>query len=145
MSARRFKLEIDGCMFFCAAFESERDLDALLAGRLAISSGVNLSSAPGPAGLDWPPRIKPERPVGRPSFDSVLADAVQALQLDPAQSLAERTRRVLRHLAETCEASEIPGTRTVERYLAEQQPVRQKSRQKSRQKPLSAKLATTGG
>jgi hypothetical protein len=133
---RRFKLtfEDDGSEFFCAAFESEGAREQAL-------SGAALAPPTAPERIETEPR-----PRGRPSYESLIGAAVEALgtQLDPQTSLAERVRRVLRHLAETCEPSEIPGTRTVERYLAEQ-PVRQKARQKSRQNSAGAKLATAIG
>ncbi|MHB8816559.1 MAG: hypothetical protein ACYDAE_25305 [Steroidobacteraceae bacterium] len=138
MTIRRFKLtfEDDGSEFFCAAFESQGAREQALARHAEIQAAVE---APEQIGAE-------PRPRGRPSYESLIASAVEDLgaRLDQRASLAERVRRVLRHLAETCEASEIPGTRTVERYLAEQ-PVRQKARQKSRQNSARAKLATTGG
>jgi hypothetical protein len=138
VTPRRFKLEIDGTEFFCAAFESAQALEAALTGQPQIGTGVDLTQA-------VPERVEADvRSRGRPSFDDLIGEAVQALQLDPRATLADRVRRVLRHLAETCDASEIPGTRTVERYLAER-PVRQKPRQKSRQKSSRAKITRTGG
>lgn len=133
----------DGTTLYCVGFEDELELTGLLARRSAYS-GVNLSRSPDQAGLDWPPRIEPERPRGRPSFDGMLAEAVRALQLDPAQPLANRARTVLRHLAETRDASEIPSRRKVETFLAGAS-VRRNSRNKSRRKSGRAKLAATGG
>ena len=134
----------DGTTLYCVGFEDELELTGLLS-RRTVRTSVNLSSSPSAEGLDWPPRIEPERPRGRPSFDAVLGEAVQALRLDPAQSLAERARRVLKYLAQTCgDPADIPNARTVERFLAGA-PARQKSRQKLRQKSARAKLPAVGG
>jgi hypothetical protein len=130
MTARRFKLVFeDGSVFHCAAFDSEAAREQALA---TVHQG-----APRDAPSQEP------RPRGRPSFDDTIATAVDALgeQLKD-QSLAARTRLVLRQFAQTVtDASLIPSWRTVETYLAEQ-PVRRKSRNKSRRKSWPVKIAS---
>jgi hypothetical protein len=133
VSVRRFRILFDdeGEEIFCLAFDTAQERDAALRGDAPEVQSV-------------PPEIEPARPRGRPSFDSVIARAVAALQLDPAQPLAARSRLVLRHLAERCtDPSEIPGRRTVETFLAGQ--TRKNSRSKSRRKSARAKVTATGG
>ena len=131
MSGRPFELIIDGETRFCAAFETEAERRAALSGDLAPlphvmppAQGVKKSAA---------------RARGRPSFDVMLAEAVETLQLNPKHPLAERARAVLRHLAETRDASEIPSRRTVESFLAGSP-----SRRNLREKSAGAKLTQKG-
>ena len=109
MTARRFKLTFDdGSEFFCAAFESEGAREQAIAG-VSIPAIEPFESA----------AEEQPRPRGRPSFDAVIAEAVQTLQLEETSPLAERARCVLKYLAETCsDPADIPNARTVERHLA---------------------------
>jgi len=50
----------------------------------------------------------------------VIAEAIRALDLDPAGKLSDRARAVLRKIAETHNADEIPSLRTVRAFLAGQ-------------------------
>ena len=136
MSGRPFELIIDGETRFCAAFESEAERRAALSGDLAPPPHV----MPAAGGV----KESAARARGRPSFDAMLTEVVQTLQLDMKHPLAERARAVLRHLAKTSAASEIPSRRTVENFLAAA-PARRNSRNKSRKKSAGAKLTQSGG
>ena len=135
MSGRPFELVIDGETRFCAAFETEAERRAALSGDLAPPLHV--------MPLVQSLKESSSRARGRPSFDVLLAGAVHALQLDRNLPLAERARAVLRHLARTSPASEIPSSRTVENFLAGA-PARKKLRSKLGKKSASAKLAQSG-
>jgi hypothetical protein len=81
------------------------------------------------------PIAEPQR--GRPSFDSTIAEAAEALgaELDACRGPAERARCVLRHLTNTCDPASLPRRRTVEAFLAKHwRPVRKKDRKKGRKK-----------
>jgi hypothetical protein len=138
MAARRYRTEIAGLVRVGLEFDSEAELEAFLAGRDCSpwpSSGA-APSAPADQG-----GAKTFR--GRPSLDAKIAKAVEELGdgIDSASTLAERARKVLRHLAPHTAAQDMPSTRTVERFLADH-PLRQKSRQKLRQKSTRARLAS---
>lgn len=132
MSAHRFRLEVAGQVVVGLAFTSEDELEDFLLGRGGL--GESVAQAP-------PARSEPDEPRGRgrPSHAAVIAAAVAALgaKLGGRQSLAQRTNFVLEQLAETREASEIPGRSTVERYLS--------SLQKSPQKSKRARISRKGG
>ena len=138
MSGRLFELVLDGEVRYCVAYASDAERCAALHGAGAQSSRLVDPSASDPVS------DSPARPRGRPSFETVLAEAVQTLQLDTKRPLAERARAVLRYLAETRDASEIPRRRTVENFLAAA-PARRNSRKKSRKKSDRAKLTQSGG
>ena len=125
MSGRPFELVIDGETRFCAAFETEVERRAALSGDLTPPLHV------------MPPvqslKESASRARGRPSFDVMLTEVVETLQLDRSLPLADRARAVLRHLVATSPASEIPSRRTVENFLAVT-PARRNSRNKSRKK-----------
>ncbi len=136
MNGRPFELVLDGEVSYCVAFESEAERRAVLSADLAPhrhvmppAQGVKESAA---------------RARGRPSFDVVLTEVVESLQLDRNLPLADRARAVLKHLVASSPASEIPSRRTVESFLAGA-PARKNSRNKSRKKSASAKLAQSGG
>lgn len=140
MTALRFKFEIGGETLHGLAFGSEAELDAFLACR----DHVELSSH---ARAQISPPDDPEpRPPGRPSFDDVLSEAVKLLgdALDPRTSLSARARRLLRHLAETHTAEEIPSMSKARAFLAER-PVARNSASKSARKPKRARIARTEG
>ena len=136
MSGHPFELVINGETRFCAAFETEAERRAAMSVDLVPPLHV------------MPPaesvKESAARARGRPSFDAMLTEVVQTLQLDMKRPLAERARAVLKHLARTSPASEIPSSRTVENFLAAA-PARKKSRNKSRKKSASAKLTQSGG
>jgi len=109
MSVRRFQLvfEDDGSVFHCAAFESEAALDALLAGAQPAAS----------VALPPPASLAATRPRGRPSHAPAIDAAVRSLgrRLDRRKSVAEQARRVLHHIARSCDNPDlIPKRRTVE-------------------------------
>jgi hypothetical protein len=126
MTARRFRTEIAGVVRVGLEFNSEAELEEFLAGRgLAAEPDTTrpLEAA------------EPQR--GRPSFDTAIAQAVEALgaELDACRGPAERARCVLRHLTNTCDPASLPRRRTVEAFLAKHwQPVRKKERKKGRKK-----------
>ena len=136
MSGRLFELVLDGEVSYCVAYESEAERRAVLSADLAPHLHVMA-----------PPHSVKESAAGargRPSFGTILAAAVHALQLDRNLPLADRARAVLRHLAETRSASEIPSRRTVESFLAGS-PARRNSRRKLRKKSAGTKLTQSGG
>lgn len=114
MTAHRFRLELAGQTVYGLAFTSETDLDAFMAVRTTVGAADLVDTRP-PA-----PPPDPE-PVhrGRPSFDALIAEAVQALdaELKPRLTLRERARRVLKYLAPRCAPPEMPSRDTVERHL----------------------------
>ena len=135
MNGRPFELIIDGEMRFCAAFETESERRAALSADLAPHLHVMA-----------PPHSVKESAAGargRPSFDVMLTEAVETLQLNPKQSLAERARAVLRHLAKTRDSSTLPSKRTVESFLAAS-PARRNLREKLCEKSDRVKLAKRG-
>jgi hypothetical protein len=112
MTVRRFKLvfEDDGSAFHCAAFESEDAREQVLAKvqsvQLAPIDAVSQAQA------------EPRRP-GRPSFDELLASAVDALaqQLDGEQ-VAAQARIVHAYLQERCDPEDaLPALRTIEIFI----------------------------
>ena len=132
MSGRPFELVLDGEVSYCVAFETERERRAVLSGDLAPLAHVILA----------PQSVKESaaRARGRPSFDPILAAALESLQLNSKHSLAERARAVQKHLAVSSPASQIPSRRTVENFLAAA-PARRNSRSKLRKKSDRVKLA----
>lgn len=130
MIGRRFKLEIDGTVFFCAAFESEAALDQALGaggGTRPVDSPLHVTRS-----LYAEPRTR-----GRPCLDDTIADAVATLgpALDASQPLASRARLVQRHLAQGGTDPEmIPCRRTVETYLTDHTPHAQQIAKKMAQK-----------
>ena len=136
MNGRPFEIILDGEVSYCVAYESEAERRAVLSADLVAAPSV----MPGAQGV----KESAARARGRPSFDVMLTEAVETLQLNPKQPLAERARAVLKHLAETRDASEIPRRRTVENFLAAA-PARRNSRKKSRKKSDRVKLAQSGG
>jgi hypothetical protein len=114
MSGRPFEIVIDGKTMFCIAYEREHERRAALSGRLDRAPPVE---TPEPL----------ERPRGRPSFDSIIEEAVEliATELETLPTVAARARRVLRVIAQTADAEDIPSRDTVERFLRDR-PARQK-------------------
>ena len=110
MAAHRFRLELAGETVYGIAFPSESELEAFCAAR-GLETVRPVTS---PANHPY------ERPPGRPSFDSVIAAAVAELKLDNRASLSDRARLVLRYLAQSHAAENIPCRRTVTRYLIAQ-------------------------
>ncbi len=136
MSGKPFEMIIDGEVSWCVAFESEAERRAAMRGEPPRTCPSQLSCEAAELPAD-------PRPRGRPSFDSLLDAAVEAVgpELARMSTLADRARHVLKHLAQSCEDPlEIPSRDTVERYLRQREP-RQKGRQKSRQKSEVAKLS----
>jgi hypothetical protein len=107
----RFRLEIAGQEVHGLAFDSEASLEAFLGDR-GIGLAVNTSTGR---------RHIPEEPraAGRPSFDIMIAAAVTDLQVKSADrgDRSALALRILRHLAKTHSAEELPGTRAVTNYL----------------------------
>jgi hypothetical protein len=124
----RFRTQVVGHRWiYGLAFDSEASLEEFLAARgvtpVAQTSAIRTEASD-----------KPCQP-GRPSFNSMLDGPVTALreQLGRCNTQSARARLVLKHLALTHAADELPDTRTVIRYLSER-PVGQKHGQKCGQK-----------
>ena len=108
MAAHRFRFEMGGSIVYGLAFDSEEALEAFLGAR-----GVVLVD-----GREQQPRGEPQRRRGRPSFDELLAGAIDALgvELDRTDSLAAQARLVREHIEATGE--QPPSQRKVETFLA---------------------------
>ncbi len=114
MTVAPITLTIAGETIYGVAFSSEQERDAFLAGR-----GVPLDMPMATADRECKASGEP-RPVGRPSFDSLIAEACATLGVqvwDARRPLAARARSVLRHLADLHDPKQIPGLATVKRYL----------------------------
>lgn len=124
------------CEFWCVAFQSET------ARELALGSVIAQEiTRPMP-----PDQGDEPRPPGRPSFDDVIAAAIEALgsAIDGCESAAAAVHLIRREIARTGDADSIPAAKTVRRYLAEHC-AGQKSGQKSGQKFSRGRMARTGG
>jgi hypothetical protein len=129
-------------MYVGIVFSSEAELDVFLAGR----GTVETPAAPTARVEQTAPLavIEEPRAPGRPSFNRILDQAAKALALDPQDSLSDRARRILRHLAKTHSADELPSQRCVRDFLAEQS-VRKNGGNKYGKNKRRAKLLATQG
>jgi hypothetical protein len=139
MPARRYRTEINGGVRVVLEFDSDADLDEFLGSRGIVLIQAQTPATPIEAGHE------PRR--GRPSFGAVIAAAVTALeaQLAGSDSLSERARLVLRHLAQSHAAEDLPTVSTVRAFLAERRPVAEKSANKYANKSKRARIRRTGG
>jgi hypothetical protein len=134
VSAHRFKLELAGQTVYGLAFATEAELDQFCAAR-----------GPEVAAPADPPTHEPHR-RGRPSFAVMLEAAAKTLRrkLSRCDSLSARARLVLRHLAQTLDAEDLPAASTVRAFLAER-PIAKKIAEKSAEKSERAKIHRIGG
>ena len=133
MPAVRFTIQVLGETLHGVAFQTETELDALLACRHVT---------PAPAAVRTStPALEESRQRGRPCFNDMIAGALDAVgPLDRRLSCAARARLVLRHLARAGTAADLmPSMRTVEIHVANL--VRGKSRGKLRNKSGGEKIA----
>jgi hypothetical protein len=127
VTARRFpfRLEIAG-VTVAGVIETEDELDEQLAGRDQVAEQTPL--------LPIERVAEPHR--GRPSFDRIVAAAIDALGAKlRRKGPAAGARMVLHHMAQTCDDPDLlPKRRTVEAFLAARKPTRRKERRKERKK-----------
>jgi hypothetical protein len=135
-----FELIVAGHTLRGFALESESEYDEVLT--LLAARGFKIQRAVAAAPMDHPePHSR-----GRRSFDGILAAAVSTLETDLADcdSISARARLVLKHLAETHGADNVPSTRTVTAYLADHR-VGKKVGNKYGNKSKRARIRRTGG
>jgi hypothetical protein len=139
MPAHRFKLELDGQTVYGLAFASEAELKQFCNAR-----GLEPTAQPA-APVD--PLGDEQRPRGRPSYSAMLEAGVQALEpeIGSGDNLSARARVLLRYLAQSYAAEELPSTSTVRAFLADRAAVAEKSANKSANKSKRARIRRTGG
>ena len=115
MTVRRFTLEFDGEVFYCAAWPLQRERDRAA----PVEQGERPAPPSPPATAPQPP--EPRVRGRRRNFDAVLSDAVGQLG-DRLQGLsdADQVRLVLWHLAVSdIDPACIPGERTARQFIAQ--------------------------
>lgn len=141
MPAYRFKLELAGQVFHGVMdigrglirwFPTEAELD-----RFCAAQGLEVATA---APADSPAE---QLRRGRPSFDAVIAAAVSTLKAELAgcgDNVSACARLVLRYLAKSVAAEDMPSTGKVRAFLTERSRVAKKSARKSARKSKRARI-----
>ena len=139
MTIRRFRVNVEGLgdLVGLVFDRGEPELEAFLTGR-SVPDRPYVTTTAGTSEDEQP------RPVGRPSFDSLLDQIVTRLapEIGACNSLRSAARLVQRTLAADLDADMIPSLSTVERFITR---ARQNQQQKPQQNSTRARMAGTGG
>ena len=135
MPAVRFTIQVLGETLHGVAFQTETELDALLACRRVTPESVPMPSSTVP--------LEAHRSLGRPRFDALIDDTVSRLttEIGRCASLEQAALLVQRAIAiATTDPNSVPSTKTIKRRLPRARALGQKSGQKSGQKATRAKI-----